>query len=140
MLPRPPRLTRTDTLFPYTTLFRSDYRDVTRLDCPIFLVAGRRDFQTPSQIAAAWFAKLRAPAKRLFWFEHSAHMMHLEQPGKLLLHLVRDVRPLAERAGAAAPAARPGVDESPRGTAPETAVARPTLPGAPPPAGAIGSA
>src|SRR3546814_1814222 len=55
-------------------LTRLDYRDVTRLDCPIFLVAGRRDFQTPSQIAAAWFAKLRAPAKRLFWFEHSAHM------------------------------------------------------------------
>src|SRR3546814_18903637 len=29
MLPRPPRSTRTDTLFPYTTLFRSP--DVTRL-------------------------------------------------------------------------------------------------------------
>src|SRR3546814_7658544 len=26
MIPRPPRSTRTDTLFPYTTLFRSDYR------------------------------------------------------------------------------------------------------------------
>src|SRR3546814_16246096 len=26
MLPRPPRSTRTDTLFPYTTLFRSDDR------------------------------------------------------------------------------------------------------------------
>src|SRR3546814_13028239 len=45
-------------------LTRLDYRDVTRLDCPIFLVAGRRAFQTPAQIAAAWFAKLRAPANR----------------------------------------------------------------------------
>src|SRR3546814_2148351 len=26
MIRRPPRSTRTDTLFPYTTLFRSDYR------------------------------------------------------------------------------------------------------------------
>src|SRR3546814_12302942 len=26
MIPRPPRSTRTDTLFPYTTLFRSDLR------------------------------------------------------------------------------------------------------------------
>src|SRR3546814_14991158 len=41
MIRRPPRSTRTDTLFPYTTLFRSDdylrsaakYR---RTDCPIF--------------------------------------------------------------------------------------------------------
>src|SRR3546814_2049198 len=28
MLRRPPRSTRTDTLFPYTTLFRSDLQDV----------------------------------------------------------------------------------------------------------------
>src|SRR3546814_10161599 len=28
MLPRPPRSTRTDTLFPYTTLFRSEAVDV----------------------------------------------------------------------------------------------------------------
>src|SRR3546814_12653401 len=28
MIPRPPRSTRTDTLFPYTTLFRSDWDDV----------------------------------------------------------------------------------------------------------------
>src|SRR3546814_9002396 len=27
MIPRPPRSTRTDTLFPYTTLFRSDVDD-----------------------------------------------------------------------------------------------------------------
>src|SRR3546814_3633343 len=29
MIRRPPRSTRTDTLFPYTTLFRSDHDDVT---------------------------------------------------------------------------------------------------------------
>src|SRR3546814_3398341 len=28
MIPRPPRSTRTDTLFPYTTLFRSDRRRI----------------------------------------------------------------------------------------------------------------
>src|SRR3546814_18123936 len=28
MIPRPPRSTRTDTLFPYTTLFRSHYEDL----------------------------------------------------------------------------------------------------------------
>src|SRR3546814_16939390 len=32
MIPRPPRLTRTDTLFPYTTLFRSG--PVTEADTP----------------------------------------------------------------------------------------------------------
>src|SRR3546814_7426398 len=36
MIRRPPRSTRTDTLFPYTTLFRSLYRDTPalhQLDC-----------------------------------------------------------------------------------------------------------
>src|SRR3546814_530834 len=32
MIRRPPRSTRTDTLFPYTTLFRSLYAAVTRQD------------------------------------------------------------------------------------------------------------
>src|SRR3546814_18881306 len=31
MLRRPPRSTRTDTLFPYTTLFRSGYQDIPTL-------------------------------------------------------------------------------------------------------------
>src|SRR3546814_19053708 len=41
MIRRPPRSTRTDTLFPYTTLFRSschvctEQADVRRVDCPI---------------------------------------------------------------------------------------------------------
>src|SRR3546814_1912742 len=35
MIRRPPRSTRTDTLFPYTTLFRSSYGDVPRLGPPL---------------------------------------------------------------------------------------------------------
>src|SRR3546814_4442365 len=34
MIRRPPRSTRTDTLFPYTTLFRSDFDDVYREQGP----------------------------------------------------------------------------------------------------------
>jgi len=90
-------------------LIRLDSRSVTSLGCPTFIFAGRRDYETPSQIAAAWFTRLRAPQKTLVWFEHSAHMMHVEQPGRLLLHLVQDVRPIAMRAGDAAPADQPGV-------------------------------
>jgi len=80
-----------------------DYRKTTELKVPVFLFAGRRDYQTPSEIAVAWHAKLKAPKKGLYWFEHSAHMMQLEQPGKVLMHLVRDIRPIAEKAGDVAP-------------------------------------
>src|SRR3546814_8196406 len=36
MIRRPPRSTRTDTLFPYTTLFRSEIRDARIEQCPPF--------------------------------------------------------------------------------------------------------
>src|SRR3546814_10347504 len=55
MIRRPPRSTRTDTLFPYTTLFRSDRRSRTlprRLSARIF----RRD-------APAYHARLGADAR-----------------------------------------------------------------------------
>jgi hypothetical protein len=37
-----------------------------------------------------------APAKRMVWFERSAHMLPWEEPGKLLVSLLDVVRPLAK--------------------------------------------
>ena len=85
-----------------------DFRSVRSLKCPTFILAGRYDYQTPSAIAAEWLGNLDAPLKRIFWFEHSAHMIQQEQPGKLFIHLVRDIRPLAVQAGDAAPDDAPG--------------------------------
>src|SRR3546814_6979497 len=61
MIPRPPRSTRTDTLCPYTTLFRS-------LDCPNAVITARKlpailaflafvEEQRPSLPASDWAAK-----------------------------------------------------------------------------------
>ena len=80
-----------------------DVRAVTRMDCPVFIFAGRHDYETPSELAVDWLAALHAPSKGLVRFEQSAHMMELEEPGKLLVHLVNDVRPIAVQAGDAAP-------------------------------------
>src|SRR3546814_9132865 len=63
MIRRPPRSTRTDTLFPYTTLFRSQRRD----GIPAHRVAPGRDLR---HSAAARTARpeqyRRAPAPRAF--------------------------------------------------------------------------
>jgi pimeloyl-ACP methyl ester carboxylesterase len=57
---------------------------------------GRHDYTTPSQPTAGWLAKVSAPAKQAVWFERSSHMIPWEEPGKMLLSLVQDVRPLAQ--------------------------------------------
>ena len=80
-----------------------DVRGVTRLDCPVFIFAGAHDYETVSSLAVDWLAALHAPRKGLVRFENSAHMMELEEPGKMLVHLVDDVRPIAVEAGDAAP-------------------------------------
>jgi len=72
-----------------------DFTKVTDFRCPIILFNGRHDDTTSAEVSAKWFATIHAPVKKLIWFENSAHMMQIEEPGRMLVHLVEDVRPLA---------------------------------------------
>ncbi|WP_235685341.1 hypothetical protein [Corallococcus silvisoli] len=74
------------------------------MKAPLFPFLGRHDRNVSATVAAEWFAGVKAPARRLVWFEQSAHELMAEEPGRVLLSLVRDVRPIAERAGDVAPA------------------------------------
>jgi pimeloyl-ACP methyl ester carboxylesterase len=75
----------------------ASFENVTNFRCPIVIFAGRHDDTTASVVAAKWFERVRAPMKKLVWFENSAHMIQIEEPGRMLVHLVEDVRPLADR-------------------------------------------
>ena len=72
-----------------------DYSGVTKFGCPILMFEGRHDNTTPSEVAERWFARVQAPGKKFVWFENSAHMMMIEEPGRFLVHLVEDARPYA---------------------------------------------
>lgn len=73
------------------------------VEAPIILFSGRYDTNVNSDVGAEWLARLKAPEKRIVWFEHSAHMPMTEEPGKFFASLLRYVRPIAERAGDAPP-------------------------------------
>jgi pimeloyl-ACP methyl ester carboxylesterase len=75
----------------------ADFENVTEFRCPIIIFNGRHDDTVSADVTAEWFARVHAPMKKLVWFENSAHMMQIEEPGRVLVHLVEDVRPLAER-------------------------------------------
>jgi pimeloyl-ACP methyl ester carboxylesterase len=81
------------------TVLTTDFRSVTRLECPMILFNGRHDYNVSASVAAQWFERLQAPSKTLVWFERSAHDIVNEEPGKVLLSLVQYARPIAERAG-----------------------------------------
>ncbi|HEX3810616.1 MAG TPA: alpha/beta hydrolase [Rhizomicrobium sp.] len=80
-------------LLPQFTSF--NFNRVTDFRCPIIIFNGRHDETVSAKVTAAWFARVHAPVKKLVWFENSAHLMQIEEPGRVLVHLVQDVRPLA---------------------------------------------
>ena len=53
---------------------------LTRLDTPIVMAQGRHDQVAPPSAAERYAELLEAPGKQLVWFEHSAHLPHLEEP------------------------------------------------------------
>src|SRR3546814_2680927 len=90
MIRRPPRSTRSDTLFPYTTLFRSAYAERFRdLGAPRVRVMGNIKFD--QQLPAAQIALGRALRKRLgtrpVWIAASTH----EGEDELLLAAHREL-------------------------------------------------
>lgn len=76
-------------------LLNVDFKDLTAFPIPIFMFMGRHDFYTPSKLTADWLKKIEAPYKKGIWFEKSAHLIPFEEPGKMLMCLVQDVRPIA---------------------------------------------
>jgi len=54
--------------------------EIPELAVPVVFFAGCHDFTTPFALVEEYYAALRAPLKRLVWFERSAHMPNLEEP------------------------------------------------------------
>ncbi|MCZ8130786.1 MAG: alpha/beta hydrolase [Steroidobacteraceae bacterium] len=67
-----------------------------RFEVPVVLLMGRHDLHTPYVVAQRWFGTIEAPTKRFVTFERSAHFPMLEEPGRFLVTMVREVLPLAE--------------------------------------------
>jgi pimeloyl-ACP methyl ester carboxylesterase len=81
-----------------------DFTKVVDFRCPVILLEGRHDYTVSHVAAAEWFATVKAPQKKLVWFNDAAHLVMEEEPGKVLYALVKDVRPIAVEAGDGAPA------------------------------------
>ncbi len=73
------------------------FENVRELEVPVILLNGRHDYTTPVPVAEEWMRQLRAPVKITVWFEHSAHLPMIEEPGRVLAALLEHVQPLAER-------------------------------------------
>lgn len=69
----------------------------TQFSIPVVFLMGKHDLQTPYAAALQYYARINAPVKKFISFENSAHMLFMEEPGKMLLTLVNEVLPLTKR-------------------------------------------
>ena len=63
-------------------------QEIPELSVPVFFFAGSYDYTTPCMLVEQFSASLHAPYKKLIWFEHSAHMPHMEEPDKFQRALI----------------------------------------------------
>jgi len=66
-------------------------RQVPRLEVPVYLLLGRRDYNTPFELAARWAEHLSAPRVEVIWFDEVAHMALLEDPAAFQRALIERV-------------------------------------------------
>ena len=76
-------------------LLSVNFKSVKKFPIPVFMFMGRHDYTTPSEPTSEWLSQVKAPIKEGVWFENSAHLIPIEEPGKMLITLVNKVRPLA---------------------------------------------
>ena len=55
-------------------------RDVPEMKVPVYFCCGRRDYNVPFELVIEYAEKLKAPQKRIMWFDHSAHLPNFEEP------------------------------------------------------------
>jgi pimeloyl-ACP methyl ester carboxylesterase len=54
--------------------------EVTEVEVPVLFFMGRHDLTTPGELVEEYFGILKAPLKRLVWFERSAHYPFFSEP------------------------------------------------------------
>ena len=64
----------------YDVITGSILENVSALQIPVYFFTGRFDYTDPTPCIVRLFDKIRAPAKKIVWFEHSAHFVFLDEP------------------------------------------------------------
>lgn len=64
---------------------------IQELEVPVYFFLGRHDYQVPSVVAEKFFKKIKAPKKKLIWFEQSAHCACFEEAEKFNRLIVDEV-------------------------------------------------
>lgn len=74
-------------------------QEVTKLDCPLFLVTGRYDMSCVASLSERWFTQVSAPQKEFLWLEKSGHNGVYTEADRFMCFMMESVRPLSDLDG-----------------------------------------
>lgn len=77
-------------------LYTLSFDGISTFKCPVVFFAGASDRTTPETLVEEFYNRIQAPAKKFVKFARAAHDVMTDAPGEMLMHLVLDVRPLAQ--------------------------------------------
>jgi pimeloyl-ACP methyl ester carboxylesterase len=67
------------------SLLKIDFpHSVPKLEVPVYFLLGKHDYNVPFVLAQDYLKKLKAPSKKLIWFDNSAHLPPFEEPQKFV--------------------------------------------------------
>ena len=77
-----------------TTDFR---KQAPEYKIPVVMLLGRHDYNVVSSFAEEYFNNLKAPYKKIYWFEKSAHFPHFEETGLFQKVMIEEVYSLVNQ-------------------------------------------
>nr|WP_319268864.1 alpha/beta hydrolase [uncultured Draconibacterium sp.] len=79
----------------YCELYKNDLeRSAGSIKCPVYFIVGKKDLTTYFTITEAYFHKLKAPEKQLFWMEDVGHNIPGVAAGKMQKTIIEYIVPL----------------------------------------------
>lgn len=69
------------------------FEQIPEIKVPAYFCVGRHDYTTPFELAERYFQRLKAPKKKLIWFENSGHNLNFEEPKKFEDVLINQILP-----------------------------------------------
>jgi pimeloyl-ACP methyl ester carboxylesterase len=84
----------------YSELYKNDLETSSgSIKCPVYFIVGKKDLTTYFKITEAYFYKLEAPEKKLFWLEDVGHNIPGFAADKMQKTIISDIVPRLNLSG-----------------------------------------
>lgn len=71
-------------------------KQASEFKCSFILIEGRRDYNVVPALSEAYYNIVKAPYKKIYWFENSAHFPHFEEKENFQKIMIEEIIPLVK--------------------------------------------